>query len=59
MSNTAELVVRVSNLTHQVAEESAKGFANNCSALTLVHELKDLVDSLEHQATQEYLGSAR
>lgn len=57
--NTAELIVRVSNLTHQVSELSAKGFANNCSALTLVHELKDLVDSLEHLATQEYLGAGR
>ena len=57
--NSAELVVRVSNLTHQVAEASAKGFLDNCSALTLVHELKDLVDSLEHHATQEYLGGAR
>lgn len=57
--NTSELVVRVSNITHQVAEASAKGFRDNCSALTLVHELKDLVDSLEHQATQEYLGAWR
>lgn len=57
--NSAELVVRVSNLTHQVAEASAKGFRDNCSALTLVHELKDLVDALEHHATQEYLGGVR
>lgn len=59
MNNTAELVVRISNLTHKVAEESAKGFANNCTALTLGHELKDLVDSLENHATQEYLGAGR
>ncbi|WP_157661684.1 hypothetical protein [Burkholderia ubonensis] len=57
MSNTAELVARVSNLSHQIAEASAKGFTDNRSALTLVHELKDLIDSLERHATQEYLGA--
>lgn len=57
MTQTPELIVLIGNLHNRVAEAAAKGFTDNCAALTLVHELKDLVDSLEHQATQEYLGA--
>lgn len=57
--NTAELVVRINNIAHQIAEASAKGFAANSEALALVYEASDLMDKLAEAATTEFHGGAR
>ncbi|ARK86065.1 hypothetical protein [Burkholderia pseudomallei] len=59
MTNTAELIVRISNVTHAVAEASAKGFANNPKATAMVTELKELAEKLEELALAECVGRNR
>lgn len=54
--NTAELVVRISNATHEVAEASAKGFLNNPKAVAMVTELKEIAEKLEEMALAECVG---
>lgn len=56
MSNTAELIVRISNTTHAIAEASAKGFLNNPKAAALATELKDMAEKLEELALAECVG---
>ena len=56
MTNTADYVVTVSNLTHQINEASAKGFLNNPYAVALVTELKDVAEKLEELAVAECAG---
>lgn len=56
MTNTADYVVAISNLTHQINEASAKGFANNPQAVALVSELATLVEKLEELALAECVG---
>jgi len=57
--NSAELVVRVNNIAHQIAEASAKGFASNSAALALVYEASDLMDKLTDAATVEFHSKER
>lgn len=53
--NTAELVVKVGQLSNQLDEASARGFKENAKALNLVSELKDIVERLEELAHKEFL----
>lgn len=54
--NTAELIVRISNMTHAVAESSAKGFLNNPKAAAMVTDLKQMAEKLEELALAECMG---
>ncbi|MDN7700040.1 hypothetical protein QZM15_16340 [Burkholderia sp. AU44665] len=55
-SNTADYVVTISNLTHQINEASAKGFLNNPNAVALVTQLKQQAEKLEELALAECVG---
>lgn len=57
--NTAELIVRISNMTHQIAEASARGFTGNSAALALIYEASDLMDKLAFAATNEFHGISK
>jgi hypothetical protein len=52
--NSAEIVVKVSQLSRKIEEASAKGFKENANALNLVSELKDTVELLEELAHREF-----
>ncbi|VWB07618.1 hypothetical protein [Burkholderia lata] len=54
--NTADYVVAVSNLTHQINEASAMGFFQNPNAVALVSELATLIEKLEELALAECVG---
>jgi hypothetical protein len=56
VSNTAELVVKIGQLSNQLDEASARGFAGNPKALNLVSELKDVIELLETMAFREFQG---
>jgi hypothetical protein len=54
VSNTAELVVKIGQLSNQLDEKSARGFKENAAALNLVSELKDVIELLETLAFKEF-----
>ncbi|UIY58126.1 hypothetical protein [Burkholderia cepacia] len=54
--NTSELVVRISNVTHELAEASAKGFFENTKATQLAIALKEMSEKLEELALAECVG---
>ena len=54
--NTAELIVRISNTTHAIAEASAKGFFDNPKAAEMTTELKHMAEKLEELALAECVG---
>jgi hypothetical protein len=54
MTNSAEYVVKVSNLARKVEEASAQGFRNK-AAMDLLYALENAMDALMATATAEYL----